>query len=132
MASIITKTSDEVDLVYGLPPDSTTGGCVVQRSFEHDLRTAGATVRTYVGSTLQSAAAVYRTLMDGDREHDNEATNRVLLVDGIALLFLRDKLQALRDGGGGGNSRSSTGRRFLVGLVHCPIGKRFYRQEPWL
>lgn len=116
-----------VDFVYGLPPDTSTGGCVVQRSFEEDLRVAAnvSLVNVHVASDAASAERVFRLLQRQDREEDATAAAacpRLLIIDGIALLFLRERLHELRAPGGvegdGGSRRS---RRVLAGFVHCPF-----------
>lgn len=120
-----------VDIVYGLHPDSSTGGCIVQRSFEDNLRAAGVTsIHVHVASTATSAEQVFKRLQEQEaaaEEEEEEAEkqqlrSRVLIIDGIALLFLREKLQALRRnplGRGAGNCARA--RRVLVGFIHCPF-----------
>lgn len=122
-----------VDFVYGLPPDSSTGGCVVQRSFEQDLRAAPGvvSVNVHVASDPASARRVFRLLQQQDDKEEGacgvggEPRSRVLIIDGIALLFLRERLHELRSprsakgGGGGGGARRA--RRVLAGFVHCPF-----------
>lgn len=112
-----------VDIVYGLPPDSSTGGCVVQRTFEDDLRAVGVSdVRLHVASTAASAERVFERLQEQESEEGGEeGRSRVLIIDGIALLFLRHKLPALRNPAiePGGNKGGR--RRLLVGFVHCPF-----------
>eukprot|EP00903_Cladosiphon_okamuranus_P007058 g6861.t1 len=144
------RGAQAVDFVYGLPPDSSTGGCVVQRSFEEDLRAAPGvvSVNVHVASDPASAERVFRLLQQQEEEEDEgevgvcgagnekggEPRSRVLIIDGIALLFLRERLHELRsprsaNDGGGGTRR---GRRVLAGFVHCPFSEPFYREEPWL
>lgn len=110
-----------VDMVYGLHPDSTTGGCVVQRSFEDSLRAEGITsIRVHVASTPSSAERVFHRLLGIDGQGESgivrsccgKAIPRVLIVDGIALMFMRDRLRALKE---------ETPARLLVGFVHFPF-----------
>lgn len=106
------------DFIYGLHPNSPTGGCVVQRSFEKDLRgVAGVrSVNVHVASDPSSAEGVFELLQrqkQGEKERcekGDEKPSGVLIIDGIALLFLRDRLQELR--------RS---RRVMVGFIHSPF-----------
>lgn len=129
-----------VDFVYGLPPDSSTGGCVVQRSFEEDLRAAAGVVavNAHVASDPASAERVFRLLRQQDEEEeeddaggaeagpgeglDDPPRSRVLIIDGIALLFLRERLHEL---GSRWSERKGDatrrGRRVLAGFVHCPF-----------
>lgn len=108
-------------MVYGLHPDSTTGGCVIQRSFEDSLRAEGITsVRVHVASTHSSAERVFQYLLGIDRQEESgmvrssciKATPRLLIVDGIALMFMRDKLQVLKE---------ENPAQLLVGFVHFPF-----------
>lgn len=119
-----------VDIVYGLPPDSTTGGCVVQRTFEDDLHAVGVSnIRLHVASTAESAEQVFERLQQQELKEAGEAgggevRSRVLIIDGIALLFLRHRLSALRRppveaGVSEGGTRIR--HRLLVGFIHCPF-----------
>lgn len=118
-----------VDFVYGLPPDTSTGGCVVQRSFEEDLRVAAnvSSVNVHVASDAASAERVFRLLQRQDMEEEDAAAAaaacpRLLIIDGIALLFLRERLHELRAPAGvEGNGGSRRSRRVLAGFVHCPF-----------
>lgn len=114
-----------VDIVYGLHPDSSTGGCVVQRSFEDSLLAEGVTsVRVHVASTAESAEQVFQDLQEAEESGERaEGCSRVLIIDGIALLFMRDRLHALKSPAspGGGVSNGVGRRRILVGFVHCPF-----------
>lgn len=109
-----------VDMVYGLNPNSTTGGCVVQRSFEESLLASGgiASIRVHVASSLPSAEKVVRRLQEEDNGGET-AYSRVLIIDGIALLFLREKLEVLKRSLGKRGGASS--QRVMVGFVHCPF-----------
>lgn len=121
-----------VDFVYGLHPDSSTGGCVVQRSFEDDLRAAAGvvSVNVHVASDRASAERVFRLLQQQDEENDaggagagggDEPRSRVLIIDGIALLFLRERLHELRSPRGAKGDATRRARRVLAGFVHCPF-----------
>ncbi|CAM9321298.1 unnamed protein product, partial [Ectocarpus sp. 6 AP-2014] len=123
------EAASEVDFVYGLPPGSATGGCVVQRSFEDDLRAGPgvASVNVHVASDPASAKRVFELLRrQGELEERGVGPpSRVLIIDGIALLFLRDRLHELVGGRGGPWN-------IVAGFIHCPFSEPFYREEPWL
>ncbi|CAM9645233.1 unnamed protein product, partial [Hapterophycus canaliculatus] len=129
-ASAYGQAGEVFDFIYGLHPNSPTGGCVVQRSFEDDLRgTAGVgAVNVHVASDRASAEGVFELLQkQKQREQERREKGRegwpsgVLIIDGIALLFLRDRLEELR--------RS---RRVMAGFIHSPFSEPFYREEAWL
>ncbi|CAN0181037.1 unnamed protein product, partial [Ectocarpus sp. 13 AM-2016] len=124
------ELAKEVDFVYGLHPSSATGGCVVQRSFEDDLRASPgvASVNVHVASDPASAKRVFELLRrqgELEEERGEGPPSRVLIIDGIALLFLRDRLHELVEGRGGPWS-------IVAGFIHCPFSEPFYREEPWL
>ena len=103
---------------------------MVQRTFEDDLLAAGVRgIRLHVASTAESAEQVFERLQQQDLKEAGEGggRSRVLIIDGIALLFLRHRLPALKsppveeagvDKEGGAGTRR---RRLMVGFVHCPF-----------
>ncbi|CAB1119126.1 unnamed protein product [Ectocarpus sp. CCAP 1310/34] len=113
------EAAKEVDFVYGLHPSSATGGCVVQRSFEDDLRAdpGVASVNVHVASDAASAKSVFDLLRRQggvEEERGDGPPSRALIIDGIALLFLRDRLHELVAGRGGPWS-------IVAGFIHCPF-----------
>ncbi|CAN0534583.1 unnamed protein product, partial [Ectocarpus sp. 12 AP-2014] len=124
------ELAKEVDFVYGLHPSSATGGCVVQKAFEDDLRAGPgvASVNVHVASDPASAKRVFELLRrqgELEEERGDGPPSRILIIDGIALLFLRDRLHELVGGPGGPWS-------VVAGFIHCPFSEPFYREEPWL
>lgn len=111
-----------MDIVYGLHPNTSTGGCVVQRSFEDSLRAAGVqSIRAHVASTPESAEQVFQSLRRQEEETDLGSHSRVLIVDGIALLFLREKMHELRSLFGIEHGTAAGVPRALIGFIHCPF-----------